>query len=71
MASVKKENGSGSASPLWRSSMAKSIVRAIESRRRSGLEAPKAKTKLLQPFAQANGRVLAHAPCGKASCAPM
>ena len=38
IAAVRKENGSGSASPGWRSSTSQSIVAPVEPRRRAGLE---------------------------------
>ena len=44
---------------------------AIESRRRSGLEAPEAEAELLQPFAQPDRRVFAHAPGRKGLRADM
>ena len=64
MRSVSVENGSGGSSPGCISSAAQSMVRAIEPRRRAGLQPPERKADAFQRPGQAERRRLAD-PAGR------
>ena len=62
--SVRNENGGGGSSPGWISSPAQSIVRAVEPRRRAGLEPPEREAGARQGLRQPARRRLAD-PAGR------